>query len=252
MEYTIKKLGDLSGVSARTLRYYDEIDLLKPLKVNDSGYRMYGDREVDLLQQIMFYKSMDMKLESIKEIIMNPSYDISSSLIEHHKKLLEKKVHLEQLILAVEKTIAYKDGGVSMSNEEKFEVFKKEKIATNEKMYGTEIRKKYENDAIEESYSKVLKLNESEELKMNQIETELIENLVEISENQNINEEKEKAIFEKHKQWISFTMKYNKEVHKSLAEMYIVDERFSKYYDDKAGKKVTTILSSIIIKYINI
>ena len=65
MEYTIKNLAQLAGVSVRTLRYYDEIGLLKPCRVNLSGYRIYGEKEVDLLQQILFYKSIDMKLEEI-------------------------------------------------------------------------------------------------------------------------------------------------------------------------------------------
>ena len=55
MEYTIKKIAQLSGISARTLRYYDEIDLLKPARINSSGYRIYGEKEVDRLQQILFF-----------------------------------------------------------------------------------------------------------------------------------------------------------------------------------------------------
>ena len=58
MEYTVSKLAKISGVSARTLRYYDEINLLKPKRVNSSGYRIYGQDEVDILQQILFYREM--------------------------------------------------------------------------------------------------------------------------------------------------------------------------------------------------
>ena len=56
MEYSIKELSELAGGSARTLRYYDEIGLLKPLRVNEAGYRYYGEREVESLQQILFYR----------------------------------------------------------------------------------------------------------------------------------------------------------------------------------------------------
>lgn len=56
MEYTIQKLAQLAGISIRTLRYYDEIDILKPARINSSGYRIYGQDEIDRLQQILFYK----------------------------------------------------------------------------------------------------------------------------------------------------------------------------------------------------
>ena len=58
MEYTVQKLGQLAGISARTLRYYDEIGLLKPTRINSSGYRIYGATEVDRLQQILFYREL--------------------------------------------------------------------------------------------------------------------------------------------------------------------------------------------------
>lgn len=58
MEYTVSQLAKLSGVSGRTLRYYDQIGLLKPARINDSGYRIYGEREVDILQQILFFREL--------------------------------------------------------------------------------------------------------------------------------------------------------------------------------------------------
>ncbi len=66
MDYTIKKLAEIAGISTRTLRYYDEIGLLKPYKINDSNYRIYNEKNVNKLQQIMFYRSLDFPLEKIK------------------------------------------------------------------------------------------------------------------------------------------------------------------------------------------
>ena len=65
MEYTVNKLAKMSGVSGRTLRYYDEIGLLKPARINSSGYRIYGEKQVDLLQQILFYRELELSLEEI-------------------------------------------------------------------------------------------------------------------------------------------------------------------------------------------
>lgn len=64
MEYTVQKLGRLAGISTRTLRYYDEIGILKPARINSSGYRIYGQTEVERLQQIMLYREMGVNLDS--------------------------------------------------------------------------------------------------------------------------------------------------------------------------------------------
>ncbi|EUJ38072.1 putative transcriptional regulator [Listeria weihenstephanensis FSL R9-0317] len=80
MEYTVQKLGQLAGVSTRTLRYYDEIGILKPARINTSGYRIYGQIEVDRLQQILFYREMNVPLEKIKAILEEPDFDEAAAL----------------------------------------------------------------------------------------------------------------------------------------------------------------------------
>ena len=102
MEYTISQLGEISGVTNRTLRYYDQIGLLKPKKINESGYRIYGEIEVDLLQQILFYRELELSLEEIKKIINDENFD-GKSLITHYISLMEKRNHLDKIIATVEK-----------------------------------------------------------------------------------------------------------------------------------------------------
>ena len=91
MEYTVQRLANLAGISSRTLRYYDEIGILKPARINSSGYRIYSNKEVDRLQQILFYRELDMDLESIKKIVTSVSFDESSALIQHREKTPSKK-----------------------------------------------------------------------------------------------------------------------------------------------------------------
>ncbi|MFY9277826.1 MAG: MerR family transcriptional regulator, partial [Clostridium sp.] len=105
MEYSIKKLSEIAGVSTRTLRYYDEIGLLKPARVSSSGYRIYGKKQVDILQQILFYKELGMSLDEIKEIIQNPNFDRINALKEHKIKLLEKRKQIDMLLDNVERTL---------------------------------------------------------------------------------------------------------------------------------------------------
>src|SRR3954451_1504741 len=106
MEYTVQKLASLAGVSTRTLRYYDEIGILKPARINSSGYRIYGPAEVDRLQQILFYRELGVSLDHIKKIITAPSFNGPIALKEHHEQLLDKRKQLDLLIANVEKTIA--------------------------------------------------------------------------------------------------------------------------------------------------
>ncbi|MBP1157025.1 DNA-binding transcriptional MerR regulator [Paenibacillus sp. PvR052] len=97
MEYTVQKLALLAGVSTRTLRYYDEIGLLKPARINTSGYRIYGQPEVDRLQQILFYRELGVGLEEIKDLITSPSFDADHALRQHRERLLEKRKQLDAL-----------------------------------------------------------------------------------------------------------------------------------------------------------
>lgn len=110
MEYTVQKLARIAGVSTRTLRYYDEIGILKPARINSSGYRIYGENEVNKLQQILFYKELGVNLESIKQIVTSPYFDRAKALKEHRHKLLEKRLQLDLLIENVDKTITTMEG----------------------------------------------------------------------------------------------------------------------------------------------
>ncbi|MFH0350037.1 MerR family transcriptional regulator [Leuconostoc citreum] len=74
--YTISQLAELSRVSSRTLRYYDDISLLKPALINKSGYRIYTQREVDILHRILVYRSMDVPLKEIKRLLESDQDDI--------------------------------------------------------------------------------------------------------------------------------------------------------------------------------
>ena len=100
MEYSIRQLADIAGVSTRTLRYYDERGLLKPSRVNEKGCRYYEQEQVDLLQQILFYRERNLGLDVIKEIISNPQFDAAQALEEHLIALMEQEV-LRQLEEAV-------------------------------------------------------------------------------------------------------------------------------------------------------
>jgi DNA-binding transcriptional MerR regulator len=232
MEYTVQKLGQLAGVSTRTLRYYDEIGILKPARINSSGYRIYGQEEVDRLQQILFYKELGVGLEQIKDILCDPAFDASAALQTHYNELLDRKKQLERLIANVEKTIAAQKGEVIMSDQEKFEGFKKQMIEENEKKYGKEVREKYGDITVEKSNSIVKNMTKEQHEAITRLGEEVNETLrLAMQAGDPAGELAQKAA-DLHKQWISFYWgHYSKEAHMGLAQMYVDDERFTAYYD---------------------
>lgn len=87
---TVKEVSAITGVSIRTLRYYDEIGLLKPTDLTESGYRLYDNKALEKLQEIMFFRELEIPLADIKEIMDNPNYDRKQALLTQ-KSLLEQK-----------------------------------------------------------------------------------------------------------------------------------------------------------------
>jgi DNA-binding transcriptional MerR regulator len=232
MEYTVQKLGKLAGVSTRTLRYYDEIGILKPARVNSSGYRIYGQAEVDRLQQILFYRELGVSLDNIKNIVTAPSFDGAMALREHREKLLEKRKQLELLIANVEKTIALTEGRTTMSDQEKFEGFKQKLIDENEKKYGEEVRQKYGNETIDQSNEKLKNMTEEQYDAVTNLAKQVEETLAKAFVTGDPGGELAQKAADLHRKWISFYWpKYTKEAHAGLAQMYVDDERFTAYYD---------------------
>ncbi|NLN49144.1 MAG: MerR family transcriptional regulator [Clostridiales bacterium] len=232
MEYTIKKLANMAGISTRTLRYYDEIGILKPARINTSGYRIYAQKEIDILQQVMFYKELGMELDDIKEIIKSPDFDGLSALAEHKKKLIEKKKQLDILIANVDKTIAVKEGRIKMTDKEKFEGFKQNMLDENEKEYGKEIREKYGEDAVEASNKMVQNMTKEQYDKWQELSVSISETLKEAIDTGEPAGELAQKVADMHRQWLGYTWKnYSKEAHAGLAQMYVYDERFKDYYD---------------------
>lgn len=236
MEYGINELSLLAGVSARTLRYYDEIGLLKPSRVSDAGYRFYGKAEVALLQQIMFYKNRGFALKKIEQIIYEPDFNIVKAMEEHLLELENQKAHVDLLIQTVKKTLKSMKGDCEMSDYEKFQAFKEKTIRENEAAYGEEIRKKYGDEEVNASNRKMLNMSEDEVETFFKLEEEILMRLENAVKN-GIQSENEEAreIVELHKKWLCMAWStYDVQVHKGVTAMYITDERFTEYYDRKA------------------
>jgi DNA-binding transcriptional MerR regulator len=123
MTYTIKQIADLAGVTTRTIRYYDEIGLLDPAETGNNGYRYYDEVSLLRLQQILFFRELDVPLKDIQLIMRRPDFNIRKALDEHRISLQNRVKRLERLIETVDQTIASIQGDWTMTEKDYFEGF---------------------------------------------------------------------------------------------------------------------------------
>ena len=124
---TVKEVSDLTGISVRTLHYYDEIALVKPTDKSEAGYRLYDDKALETLQQVLFFREFDIPLKEIKAIMANPALDRNQILQMQRKMLTAKKERMECLIASI-------DDILKGENKMDFAVFSKTEI---EEMFRT-------------------------------------------------------------------------------------------------------------------
>lgn len=250
MKYTIKKLAELAGITTRTLRYYDSIDLLKPNEINQSNYRIYDEKNVDKLQQIMFYRSLEFPLSQIKQILDDPDFSTLKALEQQRQLLLNKQAELAKLLTNIDQTIKSHNGEITMTDTEKFAAFKQQRLKNNETEFGAELTEKYDSETIKKANQKFGNLTEADYQQMQTVERTLIDDLVELRKQPDLDSPLAEKIYQEHKQWLSYTWpKYTVQAHQGLVEMYLADERFKQYYDKKAGVPVTQLLHDVVLKY---
>lgn len=232
MEYSINKLAKLAGVSVRTLHYYDEIELLSPRRMTSNGYRVYGQKEVNLLQQIMLYRELGVPLDEIKRILREKNYDGIAALLDHLLALKAKRDQLELLIVNVEKTISETRGEIVMSDKEKFEAFKQNMIGDNEKQYGEEIREKFGNGVVDVSNARVMGWTTEQYEKVQELSRQINDSLKTAFEQGDPSSELAQKVCAWHEEWLrQYWKHYSKEAHLGLAQTYVDDPRFRRYYD---------------------
>ena len=132
---TVKEISDLTGISVRSLHYYDEIGLLKPTEKSDAGYRLYDDKALETLQQILFFREFDISLKEIKAVLDNPALERNQILQVQRKMLVTKKERMERLIASI-------DDILKGENKMDFTIFTKTEV---EEMFQTMLEHMPEN-----------------------------------------------------------------------------------------------------------
>lgn len=222
MKMQIKEFAEFTGVSVRTLHYYDEIGLLTPAYVDKfTGYRFYDEKSLIRMQEILFYRELDFSLKSISTILSFPDYDKDKALNEQKKLLILKKERLEKLISAIDSA---KKGENIMSafDNTKFENYKNE---VKEKWGKTEAYKEYAQKTKGYSKDKFNAMGEG------------IENIIEdfaVCMNSGSSPESTDAqtLVEKLQSYITENFyTCTNEILVSLGQMYVADERFKNNID---------------------
>lgn len=223
----VKEVADLVGISVRTLHYYDQTGLLTPEGRTESGYRLYSDKDLETLQQILFFRELGFPLKKIKEIIGSPSFDRQEALQLHRKMLLERRKRIDKMIATIDKTMQYVKGEIQMSNKEKFEGFD-----FSHNPYEKEARERWGNEAVDKSNAKLGNISEIERKAMGEKMNAIYRKLSELKNTPPESDEAQAAI----KEWYDFLNHntghhYSLDAFKGLGQMYVEDERFTNNID---------------------
>jgi len=144
--YTVKQLSDMTGVTGRTLRYYDSIGLLKPSRIGNNGYRYYNEADLLRLQQVLFYREMDVPLGAICDIMSQPGFDVLAALQSHKQALASRLQELQGLISTVDKTILHLKGNQTMKAVQLFDGLRE-----RQHKYEQEAEQKYGKEVVQAS-----------------------------------------------------------------------------------------------------
>lgn len=234
MEYTIQQLAKLSGVTRRTLRYYDQIGLLRPARTTEAGYRIYGPSQVDRLQHILFYRALGLELAEIRAALDDPDFRRLEALQSHLAALEERRQALDALILTVRKALDAEQGGIPMPDHKKFECFKQTLIQENEAAYGPELRARYGGGTIDAANDLFMSRSREEYDAWTALGEEIQEKLeAAVQAGADPAGAEGRALALLHRKWCAFRWPGAAEPrnHAALAELYTEDPRFTACYD---------------------
>ena len=238
----ISEAARLTGVTVRTLHYYDKIGLLKPSAVTDAGYRVYSADDLARLQQILFFRELDFPLEDIRAILQDPAYDRQSALRKQRELLLQKRRRLDGLISLVDKTL---QGEQDMS----FKQFDMTEIEATRKQYAAEAKQRWGSTAAYAEYEQKTARRTPAEQQMLDAEGTAILQAIGESRTLAPDSAAAQALVKRWQDYITKTYyRCTNEILAGLGQMYTTDERFTQNLD-RFGAGTAAFLSTAIAVY---
>lgn len=237
---TVNEVSKLTGVSVRTLHHYDAIDLLKPTKITEAGYRLYDDKALRRLQNILMFRELEFPLKQIQLILDSPKFDQKEALEQQIQLLELRRKHIDELISFAREI---QKGGVNKMN---FNIFDKTQI----EQYSEEVKKKWGSTKAYEEYEQKIKGKSDEECSM--IANQLLCLFAEMGSLRKCSPQ-EKEVQEKIKELQAFITQnyYNctDEILNGLGQMYVCDERMKKNIDKAGGDGTAEFVKQAICIY---
>ncbi|MBQ3046181.1 MAG: MerR family transcriptional regulator [Clostridia bacterium] len=238
----IKEFARLTGVSVRTLHYYDEIGLLKPAFVDkQNGYRDYDKKSLERMVEILFYRELDFPLKTILKILSSPDYDKATALRRQKELLTLKKERLERLISALDEA---EKGGIPMNT------FKNNEYEAARKQYADEAKQRWgSTDAFKEYEQKTEGCSAEKQSNIVAGLNKVIAEFAAIKDSVSPESEAAQALVKKLQQYITDNFyTCTPEILKSLGQMYVADNRFKSNIDEN-GEGTAEFISEAIKVY---
>lgn len=231
MALTVSQVARLAGISVRTLHHYDEIGLLRPSGRSDAGYRLYEARDLERLQQVLFFRELEFPLEEIARILGDPAFDVRAALRSQRELLIRKATHLGAVITAVDAAIARFERGDSMErNDDLFSAWRD----FRQEDYEQEVKERWgDSEAYRESKARTARYTQKDWQALKQEGGEIflrLAALLRAGTPPTASEAMEVA--EAHRQHIErWFYRCSRAFHGSLGDLYVQDARFAANID---------------------
>jgi DNA-binding transcriptional MerR regulator len=228
---TVGAVATLTGVSVRTLHHYDHIGLVEPSVRTSAGYRGYTDADIERLHLVLVYRSAGLPLDEIRTLLDDPDADVLEHLQRQHALLAEQAERLQQIIKAVEELMNAHRKGIQLSAEEQVEMFgttafSEQYAAEAEQRWGT-------TDAWKQSQQRVAQLTKQDWVQIKAEGDALLADLAQAKrDGVEPGSARANELAARHRASIERFYDCSDDLHLCLVQMYLADERFTRYYDD--------------------
>jgi DNA-binding transcriptional MerR regulator len=225
-----REAAGITGISVRTLHHYDKIGLLCPDRNPDNDYRNYSDEDLDLLQQILFFKECGFSLTEIKRFLANPNFDREKAFVLQKDCLLQEQKRINAMLKTLDKTLKSWKGDKTMTQSEKFYGFGK-----NHNPYEEEARRLWGNETVDQSNEKMDSMTEEEQNQVFVNMDQMFRELAKLCRKAPESEVVQNAINSMYRFFNeNFGVTYTLEAFAGLGQLYISDSRFTQNIDQYA------------------
>ena len=242
--YTVSQLASLAGISVRTLHHYDHIDLLKPSQRTEAGYRLYTEDELFRLQQIMFFKELDVPLSDIKAVLDDPDFDPINALESHRRLLAQQAQRLNGLLKTIDKTLhRLKENDMTVTDKDLYEGFTAEQI----ERYEREALEMYDLQTVRAANQRVRKMSKGQWQAIKEEGRAVTQAIAELIGRDSADADVQ-ALIARHHAWIENFYDCSAEIYIGLGQLYTQHDEFRAFYE-KVWPGLAEFMQAAMIHY---